>query len=152
MERRRRKNPFERKVLDLFPLNPAWRERFVNDTNIKWNHGKENLERFFNRLNSISSKIKFTMEVEENKSIPFLDVLITRKEDGTLGHHFFWKKNHTCNYNHAEPYHHSTKKFSVLNTLVVRALRIFDAEHLKEEINHLMFVFKGIVYKDYNNN
>ena len=49
-------------------------------------HGRENLEKFFNHLNSISSEIKFTMEMEENKRILLLDVLVTRKEDGALGH------------------------------------------------------------------
>jgi len=28
--------------------------------------------------------IKFTMEIEDEKNLPFLDVLITRENDGTL--------------------------------------------------------------------
>ena len=77
---------FEKKALASYPLKPDWWKRFVDDTNIKWAHGKENLEGFFNHLNSISTEIKFTMEVEENRSISFLDVLVTRNEDGTPGH------------------------------------------------------------------
>lgn len=77
---------FERKALNSYPLKPAWWKRFVDDTNLNWTHGKAELEMFFNHLNSISSEIKFTMELEENGKIPFLDVLISRKEDGTLGH------------------------------------------------------------------
>jgi hypothetical protein len=30
--------------------------------------------------------IKFTMEMEKNGSLPFLDVLITKKPGGSLGH------------------------------------------------------------------
>lgn len=59
------------------------------------------------------------MELEEHNSIPFLDVLVIRKEDGTLGHQVFRKKTHTENYLHAEYYHHPAQKFGVLNTLVV---------------------------------
>ena len=61
------------------------------------------------------------MEIEENNSIPFLDVLVIRKEDGTLGHQVFRKKTHTEIYLHAEFYHHPAQKFDVLNNLAVRA-------------------------------
>ena len=64
------------------------------------------------------------MEIEENMSIPFLDVLVTIKEDGTLGHQVFKKKTHTDSYLHAESYHHPAQKFGVLNTLAVRVLKI----------------------------
>jgi hypothetical protein len=43
------------------------------------------------------------MELEDNNSIPFLDVLITRKLDGTLGHKVLRKKTDTNNYLHANP-------------------------------------------------
>jgi hypothetical protein len=36
----------------------------------------------------------------------------------------------------------------VLNTMAIRAARISDKEHLKEEIDHLTKVFKNIGYKD----
>ena len=64
------------------------------------------LKKFFEHLNNRSADIKFTMELEENGSIPFLDVLITRKEDGTLGHRVFRKKTNTESYLHADSNHH----------------------------------------------
>jgi hypothetical protein len=73
---------FEKKALDSFPLKPLRWKRFVDDTNVLWPHGKDELEKFFQHLNDISKDIKFTMELEENGIIPFLDVLIKRKEDG----------------------------------------------------------------------
>ena len=79
---------------------------FIDDTNLKWTHGKAKLEKFFNHFNSISSEIKFTMELEENGKIPFLDVLISIKEDGTLGHQVYRKKTHIDSYLHANSYHH----------------------------------------------
>jgi uncharacterized sporulation protein YeaH/YhbH (DUF444 family) len=36
----------------------------------------------------------------------------------------------------------------VLNTLAIRAIRISDKEHIKEEIDHLTKVFKRIGYRD----
>eukprot|EP00253_Pinus_taeda_P032352 PITA_32352 len=138
---------FEKKALESYPLKPAWWKRFVDDTNIKWTHGKPELDTFFIHLNSISPEIKFTMELEENMRIPFLEILIIRKEDGSLGHKVFRKSTHTESYLHAESHHHPAQKFGVLNTLSIRALRISDSEHLNEEKKHLVSTFKSIGYK-----
>jgi hypothetical protein len=40
----------------------------------------------FQHLNSIHKNIRFTMEIEENGRLPFLDVLVTRNTDGSPGH------------------------------------------------------------------
>jgi hypothetical protein len=63
---------FEKKSLDSYPLKPLRWKRFVDDTNVLWPHGKEDLEKFFQHLNDISRDIKFTIELEENGSIPSL--------------------------------------------------------------------------------
>lgn len=88
------------------------------------------------------------MELEENMSIPFLDVLIIRKNDGSLGHKVFSKSTHTENYLHTDSHHHPAQNFGVLNTLAIRALRISDSEHLDEENKHLVSAFKGICYNE----
>jgi hypothetical protein len=110
--------------------------------------GKKNLIKFFQHLNDISTHIKFTMELEDKSNIPFLDVLIKRKEDGNLGHAVYRKNTHTKNYLHASSHHHPTQKIRVLNTLATRAIRIFDEEHLDHEKYHLSNIFKSIGYKD----
>ena len=46
------------------------------------------------------------MEVEKNGSIPFLDVLVYKKLDGSLGHMAFRKKTHTDSYLEADSHHH----------------------------------------------
>jgi hypothetical protein len=139
---------FEKIALETYPLKPSRWKRYVDDTNVKWPHGKEELDRFFEHLNGISENIKFTMELEENNSIPFLDVLMIRKQDGTLGHKVFRKKTHTDSYLHADSHHHPSQKMGVLNTMATRAARISDKEHLEEEIDHLTRVFKNIGYRD----
>jgi hypothetical protein len=69
------------------------------------------------------------MELEENNSIPFLDVLIKRKSNGDLGHVVYRKKTHTENYLHANSHHHPNQKLGVLKTLATRAIRISDETH-----------------------
>ena len=50
-------------------------------------HGLENLHRFLKHVNSLHPSIKFTLEMQkEDKTIPFLDVLLIQQEDGSLGH------------------------------------------------------------------
>ena len=88
------------------------------------------------------------MEVEENESIPFLDVLIYKRLDGSLGHKVFRKKTHTDSYLDADSYHHLEKKLGIINTLAIRSSRICDVEHLKEEQGNLVNVFKNIGYKE----
>jgi hypothetical protein len=99
---------FEKKFMDTYPLKPLRWKRFVDDTNVLWPHGKEELEKFFQHLNGISTDIKFTMELEDKSNIPFLYVLIKRKEYGNLGHAVYRKNTHTKNYLHTSSHHHPT--------------------------------------------
>ena len=70
-----------------------WRG-FVDDTFtiIK----KKNRNSFLQHLNSIHPNIKFTCEeVKEDGSMPFLDILVTPAEDGSLKTSVFRKPTHT---------------------------------------------------------
>jgi len=56
-----------------------------------WPHGQETLQDFLPRLNGIHRNIKFTKELEQNGTLPFLDVLVKKKMNGTLGHTVYKK-------------------------------------------------------------
>ena len=61
--------------------------RYVDDTLSSWSHGLDNLQMFLDHIISFHPCIKFTFEVQkDDKTIPFLDVLFTIQEDGSLGH------------------------------------------------------------------
>ncbi|XP_015119536.1 uncharacterized protein LOC107042848 [Diachasma alloeum] len=51
--------------------------------------------KFLEFLNAQHPSIKFTMEIEQNGCLTFLDVLVRRNEDGTLGHRVYGKPTHT---------------------------------------------------------
>lgn len=129
---------FETKALAAADLKPKSWFRYVDDTFVVWSHGRQTLEQFLVHLNSVHNNIQFTMEVEENGSIPFLDVHVTRKPDGSLGHAVYRKKTHTDRYLNANSHHHPMQKATVLKTLTTRAVRISDAEHLQQEKTHLL--------------
>ncbi|XP_015120759.1 uncharacterized protein LOC107043690 [Diachasma alloeum] len=77
------------------------------------------------------------MEIEEQKSLPFLDVLVPRNEDGSLGHRVYRKPTHTDRYLHASPHHHPSLKNSVISSLMYRALTISHPQYLEAEVQHL---------------
>ncbi|CAK9820318.1 hypothetical protein ANTPLA_LOCUS10552 [Anthophora plagiata] len=128
---------FEECISKEAPLQPSTWLRYVNDTSIVWTHGHNTLPTFLNFLNSLHPKIQFTMETETNGQPPFLDVLITTKQDGSLGHQVYRKPTHTDRYLHAHSHHHPAQKNSVIVSLVNRAINRCEEEHLQCELNRI---------------
>ena len=58
----------------------------MDDTYVVWPHGKEELDRFLGHLNNQNNNIKFSMEIKNKKSLPFLDVSISNNDDGRISH------------------------------------------------------------------
>ena len=66
---------FEKKVLKNYGGNkPLFYRRFVDDTYLIF-HDRDDCELFLEYVNCQHSSIKFTLEVESNNSLPFLDVI-----------------------------------------------------------------------------
>jgi hypothetical protein len=59
------------------------------------------------------------MEMEDERSIPFMYVLLTKIDDGTLMWQVYKNIIHTNRYLHANSHHFSTQKLGVINTLVI---------------------------------
>ncbi|XP_054723405.1 uncharacterized protein LOC129233402 [Uloborus diversus] len=91
---------FEQKALASTTKKPEIWFRYVDDTFAVWSYGEEDLQLFLQHLNNIHPRFQFTMEKESNNQLPFLDVLVTKKEDGTLGHQVYRKPTHTDRYLH----------------------------------------------------
>jgi len=86
---------FESKSLSSAIFKSKLSKIFLDNTCVIWHHGTDKLDLFFAHLNNQSKSIKFTMEKEVNGLLPFLDVLISKKDDGSFSHQVFWKKTHT---------------------------------------------------------
>jgi len=132
---------FEQKALNSFPYTPEEWRRFVDDIFSKWSHGKEKLDQFLNHINSLFDHTKFTIEIETVNQLPFLDILLTKKE-GKLGFQVFRKKTHTEGYLHANSHRHPKQKIGIITTLTTRAVIISNLDHLNFELNHLHKVFE----------
>lgn len=99
------------------------------------------LEETKDLLNNLSNHIKFTIEIENNNQLCFLDILLTRQE-GSLGFEVYRKKTHTERYLHANSRHHPKLKIGIIRTLKTRATKISDLDNLEDELNHLHKVFE----------
>jgi hypothetical protein len=86
------------------------------------------------------------MELEKDGHLPFLDINIYRKTDGSLGHKVYRKPTHTNLYLQQNSHHHPTNKHSILTTLVHRARALCDQESLPQELDLLTEAFKSNGY------
>ncbi len=138
---------FEKNALATATLKPGFWFRYVDDTLSSWCHGLDNLERFLDHINSLHPSIKFTYEVQkDDKTIPFLDVLFTVCEDGSLGHKVYRKLTHTDRYLHFNSFHRPSIKNSVCKTLINRAKTICEVRNIDNELENLRNVLKLIGY------
>jgi hypothetical protein len=76
----------------------------INGTFVFWPHGSKWLQNFLSHLNSLRSSIQFTIEIESDSVIPFLDLLVIR-EEVTFATKAYRKPTHTgrylnCKFNH----------------------------------------------------
>jgi hypothetical protein len=94
------------KSLASSSLKPEFWITLIDDTFVIWAHGREKIEKIVYHLNNYSEHIKFTMDIEVDGSLPFLDVHVTKKPDGSLGNQVYRKKTHTEQYLHAMSHHH----------------------------------------------
>ena len=99
---------FEMKAINSLPVTPDERKRHVDDIFAKWHHRIEKLHDLLAHLNSLFQHIKFTIKIENDGKLPFLDVLLTKKEDGGMGYEVYRKDTHTYRYIHANSHHHPT--------------------------------------------
>ena len=119
----------EEKALSSAPNPPKWRFRYVDDSHacLKRKHVNE----LHSHFSYINPHIKFTIELESEGSIAFLDTKTTKQKDGSITVSVYRKTTHTNRYLDFESHHHPRHKFSVVRTLMDRAENIPSR---KEEI------------------
>ena len=125
---------FERKALETTPHPPSLCKRFVDDTFVILDTTHK--EEFFQHINAIEEKIQFTAEnTRSDGSLPFLDTLVTAKEDGSLSTSIYRKPTHTKQYLQWDSHHAIANKYSVINSLIHRAKNICsNQDQLEEEL------------------
>ncbi len=94
---------------------------------------KDKTDDILQTINNTTKNIRFTKEEEQNNQLAFLDVLLTRTNDGTIHTQVYRKQTHTdqiLNYNSNHPTQH---KISCIKTLFNRINTHCNTEHAKVE-------------------
>jgi hypothetical protein len=72
---------FEQQAISSVAKRSTHWYRCGYNTIVVWIHGKEELQDFLEHLNSVHTNIKVIVEVEQNKTLYFLSVLVSRRPD-----------------------------------------------------------------------
>uniref|UniRef100_A0AAR5QIB8 Reverse transcriptase domain-containing protein n=2 Tax=Dendroctonus ponderosae TaxID=77166 RepID=A0AAR5QIB8_DENPD len=131
---------FEETALITAPLKPTIWYRYVDDTFVIWRHGRKNLDIFLDHLHKQHPDIQFTVEVEQNYQLAFLDVLVPR-QGNRLDHKVYRKATPTNRYLHKLSNHHPSQKQGIIKTLTDRARKICGPQDLTRELQHLEKAF-----------
>ncbi|XP_072041087.1 uncharacterized protein [Amphiura filiformis] len=125
----------EQQAIATAPLDcrPKLWLRYVDDVLEVIN--KDNVQQLTDHINRVdkSGSIKFTFEQETEGSLPFLDTLIVRKDDGTVKLMVYRKPTHTDQYLNYQSHHPLHQKLGVIRSLYYRKDTIVTEEADKEE-------------------
>ena len=126
----------------LIPDNqwPDLYRRFVDDTFSLFCNGREDGQSFLTLLNGLHPALQFTMEMENNGKLPFMDVKVfrgTQRFTTTV----YRKPTFTGVYTRWDSFSPTDQKIALIRSLTLRAKRICSAEHLDDEILVLQSIF-----------
>ena len=110
-------------------IKPLFYKRYVDDTFLIF-HDQTDMEAFFNWFNIQHPSISFTKEEEDNNSLPFLDVLVTRRQDNTLSASLYRKPTFSGLYLKFDSFVPRNFKRGLVTCLVNRAWRICSTYEL----------------------
>jgi hypothetical protein len=82
------------------------------------------------------------MEVEQDRTLPFLEVLLSRKLNGTIRYTVQRKSTNMDLYLHAKSEHQPSQNRAALTTLIRRAKSLCYPVSLGKEIKHLIYTFQ----------
>ena len=86
----------EQKAISSFSSSPKLWKRFIDDTFVIIQTNEVN--RFFDHFNDADSSINFTIELEQDDKLAFLDVVVIRTQDRKLATKVHRKTTHTNRY------------------------------------------------------
>ena len=104
-------------------FHPTLWYRYVDDTFSMFD-SKDTANEFLKYLNNRHNSIKFTIEFEQAKGIPFLDILVKRCPNNTFVTSVYRKKTFTGLYAKWDSFTPHKYKINLIRTLTYRCFRI----------------------------
>ena len=112
-------------------FHPTLWYRYVDDT-LSMFDSKDTATEFLKYLNSRHNSIKFTIEFEQAKDIPFLDILGKRCPNNTFTTSVYRKKTFTGLYTKWDSFTPRKYKINLTRTLTYRCFRICSTASLSK--------------------
>ena len=109
--------------------------RFVDDVFSYFANQSKSVE-FFERLNGLHEALRFTQEGEQECSLPFLDVKVSRTDDGIITS-MYRKPTFTGRYTPWDSFSATSYKINLVRSLTNRVLRICSPSVIDEELKTL---------------
>ena len=106
------------------------------------------IERLSNRLNAMHPNIKFTVELENQGSIPFLDVRIIKKQHG-LSMGWYHKDTWSGAFLHYLSYAPRAWKEGLLKGFKYRVMKICSQDTINDAISELTSIFENNGYPEH---
>ncbi len=110
-------------------------DRYVDDTLVAFNGNSRQIEMLHGFLNNITPKLKFTLEIEKNNAINFLDLTL-HKIDKKFEFKIYRKPTTSNQTIHATSYHPMPQKLAAYNSMVHRLLHVpLNQDQYIHEVN-----------------
>ena len=126
---------------------PAYYKRYVDDT-LTIMPDSDTADNFLKELNQVHTSLKFTKEVEENGTLPFLGILLLNRAPN-IDTKVHVKPTNTGLLLHYQSHVDERYKRNLISTMLERGYRISSSwKEFSEECNRLKDLFKKLKYPD----
>ena len=106
------------------PVNkPSKIWRYVDDILIITKMNEQEIKQYVEDLNNIKSKIKFTHEFENNKTINFLDTNLTKTNDGTIEVKRYRKESASDRLLNYNLHHNKSVKINIIKNMATKIIK-----------------------------
>ena len=107
------------------------------------------LQELLRCFNSVHNNINFTLECEKDKQINFLDVLLTRRSDGSFKRAIHRKATWNDQYLHFSSFIPMRMKRNLIHCLTGRAMKICTDDAINDELKFLRNLFTANGYPEH---
>lgn len=128
--------------LKKLPYKLAFIKKFVDDLILAL--PEDSVDLTLNIFNNFDAHIKFTIERETNKTVPFLDTLVKREDGNIIKLDWYMKPNASGRYVHYKSNHSITIKINFIKQMKHRIHKIYH----KDFINKNLKILKNLLLKN----
>jgi hypothetical protein len=100
---------------------------------------RDKLDLILTRLNSFYQTIQFTSETENEGQIPFLDLKLTRRNDGSVEFEIYRKPTDSQLFIREDSFHHQSQKHAAFHSMFFRLFKVpMSQGNFKKEKDYIM--------------